>query len=339
MTTPPRPIQKKMLFCGFSFHFDFYPLRLDKRCALGAAGIEGLITRMETAAGIFERYQAVRHRLPEATFDTTTNDVDSLLDVAPHVEAFVFDAFGVLNVGETPIPGAAERLDRLRADGCAIRILSNAASYNHDSATAKFRKLGMQIGADEIFTSRDAALASLGSRHWGCIAAPSDDLSDIPSKTVRLEDDPTDYDRAEGILFLSTEVWQPERQALLRQALLDRPRPVIIANADLAAPRDHGFSLEPGHFGHLLADEGVADIRFFGKPFPEVYRMVEASLPGVPPERIAMCGDTLHTDILGAAARGWQTVLVTRDGMFSGLDTSPFCERSMLIPTWSVQRI
>ncbi len=41
---------------------------------------------------------------------------------------------GVLNVGETPIPGAAERLDELRARGCAIRILSNAASYKHEDA-------------------------------------------------------------------------------------------------------------------------------------------------------------------------------------------------------------
>ena len=28
--------------------------------------------------------------------------------------------------------------------------------------------------------------------------------------------------------------------------------------ADLAAPRDAGFTLEPGHYGHLLADKGVA---------------------------------------------------------------------------------
>ena len=52
-----------------------------------------------------------------------------------------------------------------------------------------------------------------------------------------------------------------------------------------------------------------------------------------------MCGDTLHTDILGAASRGWQTVLVTRDGMFAGLDTGIFCERSALVPTWRLHRI
>ena len=294
---------------------------------------------MDNSASIFDRYQAVRHRLPKARFGAATTNIGSLLDVADQVDAFVFDAFGVLNVGEAPIPGAADRLDQLRARGKHIRILSNAASYDHTGATRKFRALGMQVSSDEIVTSRDAALAGLGPGLWGCITAPSDDLSDIPAPTLRLGDEAEAYDRVDGVLFLSTEVWTDTRQARLRASLMARPRPLVIANADLAAPRDHGFSLEPGHFGHLLADEGLTDIRFFGKPFPEVYDMVEATLPGLPPNRIALCGDTLHTDVLGAAARGWQTVLVTRDGLFAGLDTRPFCQQSALTPTWRLPRI
>ena len=38
------------------------------------------------------------------------------------------------------------------------------------------------------------------------------------------------------------------------------------------------FTLEPGHYGHLLVDKGIPDVRFFGKPFPEVYAMIEESL-------------------------------------------------------------
>lgn len=294
---------------------------------------------MDNVASIFERYQSIRHRLPQAGFLTNATHVNSLLDVADEVDAFVFDAFGVLNVGETPIPGAANRLDQLRDAGLAIRILSNAASYNHERATDKFRKLGIRVGSDEIITSRDAALANLEDRLWGCIAAPSDDLSDIPADTLRLGDSRAAFDRADGILFLSTEIWGAERQAILTESLLSNPRPVVIANADIAAPRDHGFSLEPGHFGHMLVDEGLEDVTFFGKPFAEVFRMTEQSLAGIPPDRIAMCGDTLHTDILGAAARGWRTVLVEHDGMFSGVDAREYSRRSALVPTWRLPRI
>ena len=195
------------------------------------------------------------------------------------------------------------------------------------------------MSEEEIVTSRDATLSGLDDRLWGCIAAPFDDLSDIPFATLRLRDNLSEYDEVEGFLFLSTETWTSARQALLTRSILKSPRPLVIANADLAAPRENGFSLEPGHYGHLLADEGIRDIRFFGKPFPEVYQMIEASLPGVAPGRIAMCGDTLHTDIIGAAALGWRTVLVARDGLFSGHDTMTYCEASRIHPDWSLPRI
>ena len=294
---------------------------------------------MDNVATIFDRYEAVRHRLPSAEFSSGTTAISSLHDIADHADAFVFDAYGVLNVGESAIPGASGRLADLRRSGHQIRILSNAASYNHDGAVAKFQKLAMHVESDEIVTSRDAALAGFEAGLWGCITAPQDDLSDIPVATRRLVDNPFCYDLVDGFLFLSTEAWSVGRQAHLERSLKKNPRPIIIANADLVAPREHGFSVEPGYFGHLLADQGFDDIQFYGKPFPEVYEMIEASLPGVPPDRIVMCGDTLHTDILGAAARGWKTVLVEMDGLFAGHDASAYCSKARIHPTWTLGRI
>src|SRR3546814_3978339 len=116
----------------------------------------------------------------------------------------------------------------------------------------------MQVTLDEITTSREAALACLERGLWGCIAAPADRLSDVPGEICRLGDDPSDYVRVDGFLFLSTATWTSARQATLERALLDRPRPLLIANADLVAPRSHGFSLKPGYYGHLLADRGIS---------------------------------------------------------------------------------
>lgn len=288
---------------------------------------------------VFERYEAVRPRLPVAPCDIRTEQVSSLLDLADEVDAFVFDAFGVLNVGETPIPGAAARLDELRDRGCAIRVLTNAASYQRDGAIAKFERLGMRLEDDEIITSRDATLRALSVGNWGIIAAPEDTLADIPGASARLGHDPAVYDGAEGFLFLSTADWDAPRQELLERSLARHPREVLIANADLVAPRDDGFSLEPGYFGHQLADRTGATVRFFGKPFPEVFAMAEASLPDIPKNRIAMCGDSLHTDILGAAAVGWRSVLVTLDGLFAGADVSAYGDASGIHADWRVARI
>ena len=277
--------------------------------------------------------------MPQAVTPTTFQDISSLVEIADHASAFVFDAFGVLNVGETLIEGADKRLDELRALGCEIRILTNAASYDRAGAVEKFQRLGLSINDGEIVTSRDATLACLAQKTWGVIAAPEDQLGDLDQEWQRLGDDSKAYDAVDGFLFLSSKEWSDQRQELLTTTLQKRPRPVLIGNADLVAPRGNGFSLEPGYFGHLLVDAGIPDVRFFGKPFPEVYNLVEQSLPDVPLSRIVMCGDTLHTDIMGAAARDWRTVLVTRDGLFARHDTREFCERSGLYPDWRLERI
>lgn len=294
---------------------------------------------MLTTPEIFKRYEEIRSRMPQVQSLSSMRDIDHLTEIAKLAEAFVFDAFGVLNVGETLIEGADLRLRELRALGCEIRILTNAASYDRSEAIAKFSKLGIEIEDDEIITSRDAALLALTPGFWGVIAASEDRLGDLGVEYLRLGHNAQDYDRVDGFLFLSSSGWTEVEQQLLKQSLLKNDRPVIVANPDLVAPRDNGFSIEPGHFGHLLADCGLKNVRFFGKPFPEVYDLVEASLPRIPAHKIAMCGDTLHTDILGAAARGWQTVLVTQDGLFSGYDTKKYCLEARLYPDWRLARI
>ena len=294
---------------------------------------------MLTTHSIFERYEEIRKRMPKTSTPKKFQDINSLLDIAEEGYTFVFDAFGVLNVGETLIPGADKRLDQLRSIGCNIRILTNAASYDRNGAIDKFKRLGLSVKADEIVTSRDATLLSLRSGTWGAIAAPDDQLSDIPNDFIRIGHDQSDFDCVDGFVFLSSFGWTNNQQKLLTQSLLRRQRPVLIANADLVAPRDNGFSLEPGNFGHLLLDQGVKDVSFFGKPFPKVYDLLEQTLGEVDQDKIIMCGDSLHTDVIGAAARGWKTVLVTRDGLFAGFDTRDFCKRSNLYPDWRLPSI
>ena len=291
---------------------------------------------MKDASEVFAAYEAIRARLPAMPSPGAGLQIGSLIEVAPEMDAVVFDAFGVLNVGDTPIPGAAERVAELRRMGISVRVLSNAASYDRDTAFRKFERLGFPLAPQELVTSRDATLRAMDRRVWGVIAAPEDRLADLPGQCIRLGDNPADFDRAEGIVFLSSSGWNDARQAHLARSLNMRARPVLIGNADLVAPRETGLSLEPGHYAQSLPGD---QLRLFGKPFADVYDLTRATLPGVPANRIAMCGDTLHTDILGAAAQGWRTVLVTADGLFAGQDTKPFEASSGIIPDWRLARI
>jgi glycerol 3-phosphatase-2 len=280
------------------------------------------------------RYEAIRDRLPAARPGGTARQVGGLLEVAADFDGFLFDSFGVLNVGETAIPGASACLDALRAMGKRIRVLTNAASYTGDAALLKYRRMGLDVRRDEIVSSRDVTLAHLDGVApglvWGAIAAEDDVFADAPG--LRIHDALAagrSWEAAEGVLFLSSARWTAARQDQLVDALIHRPRPVVIGNPDLVAPREGGLSVEPGFWAHDLQDRTGIVPRLFGKPYPEAFRI---ALEGMGPGRYAMIGDTLHTDILGGQAAGLATILVTDHGLFAGQDTAPFIAQSGIVP-------
>ena len=52
-----------------------------------------------------------------------------------------------------------------------------------------------------------------------------------------------------------------------------------------------------------------------------------------------MVGDTLHTDVLGGAAYGVKTVLVTDHGLFAGYDYAKFIRQTQIIPDFIIPTI
>ena len=288
----------------------------------------------QTTDAAFARYESVRARLPSASFPAFSHIAENLSDVADRYDAFVLDAFGVLNVGDTPIPGAVARMAALRAMGKKLVVLTNAASYTRAEALRKYRKLGFDFTAEEVVSSRDVAVARMADlgpgKVWAAISAGDDSLADIPGRVVDLID-ANAWD-ADGFLFLSSARWSPFLQARLQAALKANPRPLIVANPDIVAPREDGLTLEPGHFAHDLIDHLGLPTQWFGKPFPEAYVEAKSRLPGIAAHRIAMVGDTLHTDVLGGAAAGMGTILITDHGLFRGHDVAPYIAQSGIRP-------
>ena len=294
-------------------------------------------------AWAFERYEAVRARLPDADFASVeTGHAPDLAAIAEHYDAFVLDGFGVLNVGLIAIPGAAARMAELAAMGKRLVVLTNGATQPLAAAAAKYDAMGFAFDPADIVSSRAAAASAL-ARHapgdvlWGVAGSASATMDGIDAATVLLDDDPATYARADAFLLLSATEWTRGRHALLAAALSERRRPVVCANPDVVAPFVDGFSLEPGHFANDLADRGLADPVHYGKPFPLAYEMALARLPGIERGRIAMVGDTLHTDVLGGRAMGMGTVLVASHGLFRGRDPMGFVERSGIRPDWVIE--
>ena len=129
------------------------------------------------------------------------------------------------------------------------------------------------------------------------------------------------------------------RQALLEQALRDKPRDLLVGNPDLVAPVESGLSREPGHYAHRLASATGTEPVFFGKPFPAIFDMARQRIrPGTPDHRVVMVGDTLHTDILGGSAAGFKTALIQGYGFFDGADPDTAIAASGITPDFILDR-
>jgi HAD superfamily hydrolase (TIGR01450 family) len=296
-----------------------------------------------STADAFAIYEGVRHRLPDVAGPVHPFKYAATLEqIADGFDVFLLDAFGVLNIGEIAIPGTKERIETLRAAGKRVMVVSNAASLPTADLLKKYRGLGYDFEVDDIVTSRAVMSEWLTSDEdisWGVMARNGVQLDDLgPVRTTLLGDERAAYDAAEGFLLIGSAEWTDARQAMLEQSVLANPRPVLVANPDVVAPREGGFSIEPGYFAHRLADVTGITPMFFGKPFANIYDLAFARLGPVDPDSVLMVGDSIHTDILGARAVGIASALVSDYGFFAGQDVLQAIELSDIGPNFLIGR-
>lgn len=288
-----------------------------------------------TFEAAFERYEAIRDRLPPVVVQQAPKHANCLGEVVDYYDGFLFDSFGVLNVGNSAIEGAAGVLDDLRQRHIPFRVLTNAASYTSSEAFHKYQHLGLDIRRDEIVSSRDTLFANLSEysqiSQWAAIATPQDEFQDTQQDVSNLFEVSGSWDEVPGFLFLTAENWTQAHQDRLIESLRRDPRPVIVGNPDLVAPRENGLTIEPGYWAHDLWDKTQADVVFFGKPFHHAF---DIALNAWGAGHYAMVGDTLHTDILGGQAVGLDTICLTQHGLFRNKPLAPFIARSGIMPTW-----
>ncbi|PLX37536.1 MAG: TIGR01459 family HAD-type hydrolase [Hyphomicrobiales bacterium] len=290
----------------------------------------------------FAMYQSVRHRLPQADFPATSQMAATMADLADEHDVFLLDAFGVLNIGEEPIPGVAQRIARLRSEGKQVYVVTNAAAYPASHLLARYDRMGYDFEPHQVVSSRDTlthALSQRDARRWGIMASRSFDVGDLGAHCIFLGDDPAIYDAVDGFILIGSGEWSERRQDLLATALLRSPRPVLVGNPDLVAPLASGLAVQPGYYAHRLADATGVEPEFFGKPFANIYELAfERFGDRVPRERVVMVGDTLHTDVLGGAAAGVRTALVAGYGLLAEGDPHGAIAASGIVPDFILGR-
>lgn len=244
-----------------------------------------------------------------------------LRDIAAAYDGFILDVWGVLHDGQRPYPGVVDALARLRAAGKRVVVLSNAPRR----AAAVVRRL-TEIGIAP--DSYDAAMTS-GEDVWDHLrlrgraeAAPF--YRALGPRCFHLGPDwdhglfdalPIEIVPAVGQADFVLTTGVHDRGATLEQyeAVLQeiaaRRLPMICANPDLVVMHAGRLEYCAGSLAQRYEALG-GEVVYHGKPHPGVYAKTLKLLGGVDPRRVLAVGDSLRTDMAGAAAAGIDGLLV-----------------------------
>jgi HAD superfamily hydrolase (TIGR01450 family) len=290
---------------------------------------------------IIAMYEALRPHMPPAVPPPATRRVDRLVDILPHVDALILDGFGVINVGASVIDGIHDVLQMAAARDIAVMVLTNGAGKGAQASWTKYRDWGLSITRQQVVSSRDSLEAALPMVAAGRIVAPLGPAArplDIGTE-LTLADDPDLFERAQCFAFLGSAGWDDTLQTALEGALARGGRDLLVGNPDISAPLGGVFSAEPGYWAvRAMQATGIVP-RWYGKPHAAAFDLVLDRMEQVhgrqfERRRVAMIGDSLHTDILGARAAGLQAVLLTGYGLFCDGGAHDMIEACGIAPDW-----
>lgn len=231
--------------------------------------------------------------------------------LAARYRGFIVDLWGVIHDGLTPYAGAIDCLEHLRDTGKPVVLLSNAPRR---AAVAQqgMREMGIPDPLYAgILTSGEVTHALLRDCTDPWFAALGRRLFHIGPERDRnlyegLDLEPTATPaKAHFVLNTGPDYRSPTDLAMYEDTLRECAAarlPMICANPDLEVIRGGEPAICAGALARRYEAIG-GGVRWVGKPDPAVYRPALAAI-GHPPAQVLAVGDSLRTDIAGAAAAG-----------------------------------
>ncbi|MCF6274034.1 MAG: TIGR01459 family HAD-type hydrolase [Rhodobacteraceae bacterium] len=242
-------------------------------------------------------------------------NLTGLSEVAARYDGILFDIYGVIHNGEACFPGAIDSLQALKDAGIPYAFLSNMPRL-----AARVRNALIGFGMPEplavgALTSGEAVFRALSEPGYGkryYFQGPERTREIIPGGYETAPIEAADFVVVSGI----GDEEGPEDYRDMLDIALARGLPMICANPDLRV----------GHGTKMVACAGLlvdayermgGDARWMGKPHKAVFDMAGDILGG----RLLMVGDSLRTDITGAAGAGLDTVFIK-----NGIHTADIAE-------------
>jgi len=225
------------------------------------------------------------------------------------IKGFLIDLDGVFYIEDRPIAGGAESVNWLRRQGFPIRYLTNTTMYSRDTLVAKLARFGIQAESGEMFSTAVVAAKWLAAKGVSRV------------QLLLTEDAQKDFTGFEITERQPEVVVVGDLGAQFTFDILNSAFLAVKAGAQLVAlqkgrywQRKDGLAMDAGAFVAALEYATETEAELIGKPNRAYFEMALKDI-GLDPSQVAMIGDSIGADIIGAQAVGMPTILV-RTGQY-----------------------
>lgn len=224
------------------------------------------------------------------------------------------DLDGTLYVGDEPVRGAREAIDKLRLSGLALRYVTNTTRKPRREVSEHLGSLGFEVEEAEIFTPARAAVGLIGGE--SCFPLVEETLLEDLAGITLTEERPNYVlvgDLGEGFTY----------------GRLNAAFRCLMGGAELIALQrnrywrgEDGLALDAGPFVAALEYATGKRATVVGKPERGFFQLALRDL-GLGPQEVAMVGDDAEADVAGAQAAGLEGVQVRTGKYLSGTEGAP----------------
>ena len=220
----------------------------------------------------------------------------------------MLDLDGVVYVGPDAVPGAAEHLAKARDAGLHLAYVTNNASRTPDKVAAHLRELGIEVQDGDVVTSAQAAARLLAEDLPAGSAIFVIGGEGLEVALVEAGLRPVQDTAERPVAVVSGFHGDLRWSTVIAGAILVRDGlPWVASNTDMTVPTPDGPG--PGNGALVSVVAQFADRRpvVAGKPKPPLFEETVRRVGGKHP---LVVGDRLDTDIEGANATGYDSLLV-----------------------------
>jgi HAD superfamily hydrolase (TIGR01459 family) len=245
------------------------------------------------------------------------NFIERFEPLARDYDVLLCDVWGVIHNGMAAFAPACEALTRFRARGGTAILITNAPRPGDAVARILDRLKVPRQAYDAIVSSGDVTRGIVASRRGQRVfhLGPQRDVpifAGLDVDFVPLET--ADYVVCSGLFDDTVETPETYRDMLAK--MRSRSLFMVCANPDIVVERGETLVFCAGALADAYAALG-GEVLYCGKPHAPIYQAAlaaaEAARGGVavPRRRVLAVGDSVRTDLKGAAAFGLDSVFVT----------------------------